>query len=170
MQIRTLIPLAIALWAVPALGQTPVGLSPGDPIRATYRVETSVGPRTSEIRGAFGDLSPERLRLTLHSSGKTFDQEVPLEQLVRLEVPGGRSAARGAGKGALFGGIAGAVLGFVAVAACASDNDSFFQCGGTDFLVGPLVLGGMGAGAGAAIGAVVGAREWREVVVPPARK
>lgn len=160
---RVALALAFALFPAAGLAQH---LSPGAPVRATYRAETDIGTRTLTIEGAYLDRDPTSLRLSLgaHSS-RSLD--VPLDRLIRLEVGDGRSAGRGAGRGALWGGLSGALFGLAANAVYCTEDGHY--CTGGDVAISTLFTTGVGAGAGALIGAVIGVREWREVVVvqPP---
>ena len=156
-----MIMVALAFGVASAFAQTPAGLQPGEPIRATYRIDTAPGSEAIEVTGAYVGLTPERLRLTVGPT-RAREHEVALDRLMRLEAREG-SAARGAGKGAIYGGIAGAALGLLGGAG----SDGYFACGGDCYALVALAVGGMGAGAGALIGAVVGRERWQEVRLDP---
>lgn len=153
--------LICVLLPTASAAQSP-DLAPGDPVRATYRPETDEAAGTVTVDADYVHGTPERIRLSLDADAGTT-VEVPLERLIRLEVPDGRDRGAGAGRGALWGGGFGAVLGGVMGGMCASRNGSFFSCSGSDVAAAVAVLGGLGAGAGALIGAGIGVRQWQEV-------
>jgi hypothetical protein len=159
-----MIMLTLAFGAAPAFAQTPAGLEPGEPIRATYRIDTAPGSEAIEVTGAYAGLTPEHLRLTVGPT-RASEHEVTLDRLMRLEAREG-SAARGAVKGAVYGGIAGAVLGLLGTAVVCTD----VGCGedyASDYALVALAVGGIGAGVGSLIGAVVGRERWQEVRLYP---
>jgi hypothetical protein len=139
----------------------------GDQLRATYLPDPSHPDREAVLTGEYAGLGPSDLKLSTSLSSGELVREVDLDEIVRLERSRRRTVGEGAGRGALWGAVAGALFGFGVIAACSSDD--FFQCGGSDFLVGSAVFAGMGAGAGAAIGMAARGTTWEEVALPEPR-
>ncbi|MGH7571596.1 MAG: hypothetical protein ACREMK_07110 [Gemmatimonadota bacterium] len=159
----------VAVWATAASAQEPLLVSRGtvevgDQLRATY---LSNADREVTLTGVYAGLGPNALLLSTRPGGEQV-HEVDLDEILRLERSRRRTVGEGAGRGAMFGALAGAIFGLAVVAACASDDGSF-QCGGSDFLVGPAIFGGMGAGTGAVIGMAARGTTWEEVRLPEPR-
>ena len=125
------------------------------------------------MEGRFLGVAPDQIRLTtgstLHAAPLSeYERTIPLDDLVRLEVEGERSAGRGAARGAVIGGLIGAAAGLLFTAVICTD-DFFAPCGGKEFVVGSAVVGGVGTGIGAGIGALIGRSEWKEVPLSESR-
>jgi hypothetical protein len=161
----------VSLWATTASAQEPLLVSSGavevgDRLRATYLPDPTHSGRKGIVTGEYVGLGTSALRLSALPGGEQV-HEIDLDELLRLERSRRRTIGEGAGRGALWGAVAGALVGIGVVAACSSDD--FFQCGGSDFLVGSAIFGGLGAGAGAAIGMAARGTRWDEVPLPKSR-
>lgn len=161
----------VSLWVTSASAQERLLVSRsavqvGDRLRATYLPDPSHTDREGMVTGEYAGLGPSALRLSTLPGGEQV-HEVDLDEILRLERSRPRTVGEGAARGALWGAVAGALVGFGVIAACSGDD--FFHCGGTDFLVGPAIFGGMGAGAGAAIGMAARGTTWEEVALPGGR-
>lgn len=156
----------LALWATETQAQE--SLLVGERLRATVLPVPSRSDLKTTVTGEYVGMGPTELRLSTGRPNGEQVREVDLDAILRLERARPRTIGERAGRGALFGAVAGAVLGAVVVAACASD-EALVECGGSDYLVGSAVLGGLGAGAGALIGMAVPGTTWEEVGLPERR-
>lgn len=157
----------VGLWAASAPAQESLLVSSsavqvGDPLRATLP-DHSIRNREGIVTGNYAGLSPTRLLLSTTLSRGEIVREIDLNEIVRLERSRRRTVGEGAGRGAIWGAATGALVGFGLIAMCSGDD--FFNCGGSDFVIGPAFFGGIGAGVGAAIGMAARGTTWEDVSV-----